>query len=120
MYKGPLFFLKLSEIVSFFPILFYTTNKRSKTIQERRFVMSTATTERMSRNDVPQEATWDLGDLYISRRDWDKELAAVQIEIDTVAQYQGKVGHAAKTLLAAAHAFEAYEGRLIRVAKYAN
>src|SRR5699024_4195723 len=118
--KGPLFFLKLSEIVSFFPILFYTTYKRSKTIQERRFVMSTATTERMSRNDVPQEETWDLSDLFISRRDWEKELTAVQNDIDTVTQYKGKLGQDAKTLLAAAQAFEAYQKRLIRVATYAN
>lgn len=82
--------------------------------------MSTATTERMSRNDVPQEETWDLSDLFISRRDWEKELTAVQNDIDTVTQYKGKLGQDAKTLLAAAQAFEAYQKRLIRVATYAN
>src|SRR5699024_3356716 len=99
MYKGPLFFLKLSEIVSFFPILFYPTYKRSRTIRQRRLVMSTATTERMSRNDVPQEETWDLSDLCISRREWEKELTAVQNAIATAAPYKGKLGQDAKTLL---------------------
>ncbi|MUV36573.1 Oligoendopeptidase F like protein [Lentibacillus sp. JNUCC-1] len=77
-------------------------------------------TQRLTRDQVPVEHTWDLTDLFQTHTDWEKELEALQKDVTTVTQFKGKLGESAQTLLEALQALEAYQKRLIRVGTYAN
>ncbi len=76
--------------------------------------------QRISRDQVPDAATWDLTDLFASRDEWEEELRAVQQSLPEVTQYQGKIGENAATLRDCLEAREKLLQRVIRVATYAN
>ena len=72
------------------------------------------------RNDVPQKQTWNVGDLFKSVEDWEKELASVQVDVTEVTKYKGKLAESANTLYDAIIALDTFYGRLVRVGTYAN
>jgi oligoendopeptidase F len=76
--------------------------------------------QRLTRSQVPEEQTWNLDDLYPSHEAWETELKAVDADIATVTQYQGKLGEGAGTLLACLNAYEKLSERLVRVATFAR
>ncbi|QTN00614.1 oligoendopeptidase F [Sediminibacillus dalangtanensis] len=76
--------------------------------------------QRISRDQVPNAATWDLTDLFASRDEWEEELRAVQQSLPEVTQYQGEVGENAATLRDCLEAREQLLQRVVRVATYAN
>lgn len=82
--------------------------------------MTTATSKRLLRAEVPEEQKWDLTDLFSSTEAWEQELQAVQDEITEVTQYKGKLGSNAKTLLNCLTTLENYQERLVRVGTYAS
>ncbi|WP_430787773.1 oligoendopeptidase F [Virgibacillus flavescens] len=77
-------------------------------------------TRRLKRNEVPKENTWDLTDLFASRKDWETALREVQQEIINVTQYKGQLAASASVLSECLAALEDYEKKIIRVATYAS
>lgn len=51
-----------------------------------------------SRNEVPDELTWRLEDIFPSDDDWNKEYEAVKEKLSGAASYQGKLGESAEQL----------------------
>ncbi|HHX01531.1 MAG TPA: oligoendopeptidase F [Firmicutes bacterium] len=74
--------------------------------------------KRLMRHEVPEELTWNLQDLFTSDEAWEVELAALERDIATVKQYQGKLGEGVKTFAACLKAFETYYERLLKASAY--
>ncbi|RFB10166.1 oligoendopeptidase F [Bacillus sp. HNG] len=72
------------------------------------------------RSEVPVEQTWNLEDLFETEEAWEKELASVQLDIQTVTQYKGRVGETAKTLFDCLVTKDALQERVMRVVSYAD
>lgn len=72
------------------------------------------------RKDVPQEQTWNVGDLFKTVEDWEKELASVQEDVKEVTKFKGKLAESADTLYEAIIALDTFYGRLVRVSTYAS
>ncbi|MEH7235116.1 oligoendopeptidase F [Bacillus sp. JJ1562] len=72
------------------------------------------------RAEVPVEQTWNLDDLFETTEAWEKELASVQSDIETVTQFKGRVGESAKTLFDCLVADDALLERVMRVMSYAD
>lgn len=53
----------------------------------------------LKRNEVPEEFTWNLKDIFESDEAWLEEYEALKAYPEKVAQYQGKLGTSAETLL---------------------
>src|SRR5690625_6246486 len=62
--------------------------------------MSNGTKEIPKRNELPEERTWRLEDIFESDDIWEKELKSLQEEIRQFEQYQGKLSESADTLYA--------------------
>lgn len=75
---------------------------------------------RLSRTEVPVEATWDLSDLFATEASWELECQAVDAAHPAVGAYQGQLGSSAAQLLACLTAEESLYVRLIRVHTFAN
>ncbi|MCC3358558.1 oligoendopeptidase F [Bacillus sp. REN16] len=72
------------------------------------------------RSEVPVEQTWNLQDLFETDEVWEKELASVQTDLQTVTQYKGRVGENAMTLFECLVAKDALLERVMRVMTYAD
>ncbi|CAM4033639.1 M3 family metallopeptidase [Mesobacillus thioparans] len=76
--------------------------------------------ERMKRQDVDQEQTWDLTALFETRDDWERELKAVKEDLPEVTKYKGKLGNSAAELLECLEAREKLLERFNLVSMYAD
>ncbi len=76
--------------------------------------------ERLTRDQVPREQTWNLDDLFPNADAWDRELQAIQELLPSIAQFKGKLHLGAGVLLACLEAEEALQIRLHRLATYAQ
>jgi len=74
----------------------------------------------LTRAEVEQASTWNLEDIFVTKEAWEEELHAVQQDISTVTQYEGKLNEGANTLLACLHAQEKLMARVQRVSSYAH
>ncbi len=75
---------------------------------------------RLTRDQVPTSLKWKLEDLFSSDGSWEEELTSILDSIDSVTQYQGKLGDGAAVLLACLKAEEVLYERLIKVATFAH
>jgi oligoendopeptidase F len=75
---------------------------------------------RLSRADVPVEATWNLDDLVPSDTAWEAACQAVDGARDAIVGYQGRLADSATTLLACLNAMEALQVQLMRVVMFAH
>lgn len=82
--------------------------------------MKNQTEKRLTRAEVPEHLTWDLSDLFTTKKDWETEWKAIQEDLSTVTKFKGKLGEQAKNLLQCLKAADALEQRIIHVATYAN
>ncbi|SDN70788.1 oligoendopeptidase F [Paenibacillus sp. yr247] len=76
--------------------------------------------QRLLRNEVPIELTWDLSELFPSNQAWETELKTLQELATHIQQYKGNLQNGASHL---ADCLEAQEGlleRTMRVATYAR
>ncbi|MFC2949969.1 oligoendopeptidase F [Virgibacillus sediminis] len=80
----------------------------------------TESADRRTRSQVPEEQTWDLTDLFPNHGEWEKELEAIQKDVEHVTAYKGKLTADPDTLLKGLQAQEEFEQRAIRVATHAN
>lgn len=78
------------------------------------------TTNRLKRQDVSEEQTWDLTDLFTSDQAWESELEAIEADIQTVTVHKGTLGSNSDVLLQAFVAIDTFETRMIKVATYAS
>ena len=59
-----------------------------------------------ARDKVSASDKWDLSTLYKSDGDWEKDLAKIMPLAKKVAEFKGKLGNSAETLLKALKAWE--------------
>ncbi len=74
---------------------------------------------RLAREQVPAELTWNLDDLFACEADWETELAGVDAAQADVSLHPGRMGEGAAKLLDCLNAMEALQQRFIRVATFA-
>lgn len=75
---------------------------------------------RKARTEVALEETWDLHDLFSNAADWERELTAIEADVASVTQYEGRIAQGPKVLLACLEAQEALDIRIVRVSTYAS
>ncbi len=74
----------------------------------------------MTRQEVPEDLTWDLSDLFSTFKEWEQALDSVASDLPTVTRFRGRLDEGPEVLLACLEAEEALAARLIRVASYAR
>ena len=75
--------------------------------------------QRLSRDEVAIETTWNLDDLFATSAAWQAECTAVDQARQALATWHGRLGTDAATLLAALNALESVQERLMRVDAFA-
>ena len=83
-----------------------------------RSTMSNSETIR-TRDQIPQEDTWALEDLYSSDESWEQALSALAARKDQAAAFAGKLGESGETLCAFLHLVEDVDGQTELLANYA-
>ena len=82
------------------------------------FTMSNSETIR-ARDQIPQEDTWALEDLYPSDESWEQALSALTARQAEAAAFAGKLGESGETLCAFLHLVEDVDGQTELLANYA-
>lgn len=72
-----------------------------------------------ARDQIPQEDTWALEDLYPSDESWEQALSALTARQSEAAAFAGKLGESGETLCAFLHLVEDVEGQTELLANYA-
>ena len=72
-----------------------------------------------ARDQIPQEDTWALEDLYSSDESWEQALSALAARKDQAAAFAGKLGESGETLCAFLHLVEDVDGQSELLANYA-
>lgn len=76
--------------------------------------------KRLNRSEVPVEMTWNLGDLFSSREEWQKELVILEENLKDVVAFKGHVCDDAKTLLACLTTYENFYTKMIHFGSYTS
>ncbi|SDO22856.1 oligoendopeptidase F [Alkalicoccus daliensis] len=76
--------------------------------------------ETLHRNQIPEEETWNLKDLFESEAIWKSEVEAVPKALEKVTVYKNRVGESATDLLNCLEAWDSLYTQLVRVATYAS
>lgn len=76
--------------------------------------------KRMTRADVPEHLKWNLADIFASDELWEQALHALDAQIPTVTQYQGKLANGAIILYECLEAAELLQKKLVQVVSYAS
>ena len=72
-----------------------------------------------ARDQIPQEDTWALEDLYPSDESWEQALSALTARQAEAAAFAGKLGESGETLCAFLHLVEGVDGQSELLANYA-
>lgn len=72
------------------------------------------------RSEIPQSDKWDLTTLFENDSDWETALSQIERDADAVAQFQGRLGECAETLLAALKSYETLWKNVELVDNYAS
>lgn len=72
-----------------------------------------------ARDQIPQEDTWALEDLYPSDESWEQALSALTARQAEAAAFAGKLGESGETLCAFLHLVEDVDGQSELLANYA-
>ena len=72
-----------------------------------------------ARDQIPQEDTWALEDLYPSDESWEQALSALTARQSEAAAFAGKLGESGETLCAFLHLVEDVDGQSELLANYA-
>ena len=75
--------------------------------------------KRLARQDVPEQLTWNLTDIFPSEEAWEMALARVLGDLHTVTDYQGRLAEGATVLLDCVEALEALSKDFAQVTSYA-
>jgi oligoendopeptidase F len=79
-----------------------------------------AQAQERDRDKIPAQYKWDLTPLYPNDAAWRTDLAAVKTEITQLAQFKGKLGSSAASLVQALDRIFATTRRLSRLSTYAG
>ncbi|WP_217585922.1 oligoendopeptidase F [Lentibacillus saliphilus] len=82
--------------------------------------MADATKELPKRDEIPVELTWDLEDIFPSDNAWEEEFKALKEAFPKIAEYQGKLGDSAETLLNVFQLQDQLSERLGKLFTYAH
>lgn len=74
--------------------------------------------KRLNRNEVPEELTWNLEDLFESQQDWESELTSIERDAAQIRKFKGKLGDGADSLLDCLQAEENLSKKLVRTGTY--
>ena len=74
----------------------------------------------LPRNEVPEEFTWDLRDVFASDEAWNEELEALKAYPERLAAFAGTLGESAKTLLAWFTLSDEINVRVTKLVEYAS
>ncbi len=77
-------------------------------------------TKTLQRNEIPEEYTWDLRDLFPTDAAWEQENESLKADVARFAPYQGKLGQDARTLLNYFRLEDEIGVRLEKLYGYAN
>lgn len=72
------------------------------------------------REEADEKSCWRLEDLYASDADWEEDLLKIRRQLESFAEYQGKLGQSSQTLLDALQAQDAISLRMERLYVYAS
>lgn len=72
------------------------------------------------RSEIPQSDKWDLTTLFKNDSDWEDALSRIERDADEVAQFQGRLGESAGTLLVALKSYETLWKNVELVDNYAS
>lgn len=73
-----------------------------------------------TREEVSQETTWDLRDLFGTDEEWEQELRSLPEAAAHIETFKGHLGESAEQLLACLDAREALQERIGKTASYAR
>jgi len=76
--------------------------------------------KRLTRAEVPAELTWNLGDIFASKEDWEAALAALARDLPLIAQFKGRLSESSSALADCLETAEKLQKRLSRVMAYAS
>ena len=74
---------------------------------------------RLARADVPEDMTWDLGDLFADTAQWDAEFEALDAARAEVDPYRGRLGESAAMLSGCLDTVERLQVRFMRLSTFA-
>ncbi len=72
------------------------------------------------RNEVPEELTWRLEDIYEDKKSWEKDLEEAMALAERIAAFEGRAAGSAESLLEVLKLYEACSMKLQSVGGYAN
>ena len=75
--------------------------------------------KRLARQDVPEQLTWNLTDIFPSEEAWENALAQVLGHLHTVTDYQGRLAEGAAVFFDCLEALEALSKDFAQVTSYA-
>ncbi len=73
-----------------------------------------------ARSEIRAEDTWDLSPLYVKPEDWSADFARLHVEYPAIAEFRGKVGESAGSLLAMLKCDERISKLIEKVCHYAS
>lgn len=74
----------------------------------------------LSRDEVPEELTWDLTDLFSDDEQWEKALQSLAEDLEGITTYRGRLDEGAGIFLECLKKQERLTERLMRVGSYAG
>lgn len=84
------------------------------------FTLAETTKELLSREEVPEELTWRLEDIFPSDEEWEKEFDQLQKDIPQIAEFRGKLAESSDTLYALLQLQDQLSERLGKLYVYAR
>ncbi|HLR09670.1 MAG TPA: oligoendopeptidase F [Bacillota bacterium] len=82
--------------------------------------MAKTTKSLPTRDEIPEERTWRLEDIFATDDDWEKEFKALQADIPKITDYRGKLADGAQTLVDVLQLQDALSERLGKLYTYAH
>ena len=74
----------------------------------------------ITREEVPEDLTWDLTDLFSTVEEWEQAFESVARDLPTVTRFRNRFNESPEVFLACLEAEEALAARLIRVMSHAR
>jgi oligoendopeptidase F len=76
--------------------------------------------ERLKRNEVAVNETWNLEDLFKTEADYEAALGSLEAEVNKITNFRGKISESADTLYECIHTLETFIVKIYSVGTYAS
>lgn len=74
----------------------------------------------LTRDQVPEELTWNLADIFPSPREWEADVARIPTEVQAVTKYRGKLHSGSDAVFSCLQARDQLAATFLRVSAYAS